>query len=60
VVGLLSIYPTVYFLKNRKGNANEVLSTPIVIIWMLRLELLLVFVIPFLAGLMAKGVGLTE
>ncbi|MCU0367973.1 MAG: DUF2214 family protein, partial [Cyclobacteriaceae bacterium] len=60
VVGLLSSYPTVYFIKNRKGDAAEVLSIPTVIIWMLRLELVLIFIIPLLAGLMAKGVGLSE
>jgi putative membrane protein len=60
VVGLLSIYPTVYFIKNRKGDAAEVLSIPAAIIWMLRLELMLIFIIPLLAGLMAKGVGLSE
>lgn len=60
IVGLLSIYPTVYFLKNRKGVEGELLSTPKVIIWMLRLELILIFIIPLLAGLMARGIGLTE
>jgi putative membrane protein len=60
VVGLLSIYPTVYFIKSRKGNATEVLNVPSAISWMLRLELALVFIIPMLAGLMAKGVGLSE
>ena len=60
VVGLLSIYPTVYFLRNRKGNENEVLTTPPVLTWMLRVELILIFVIPLLAGIMAKGVGLSE
>ncbi len=60
LVGLLSIYPTVYFIKNRKGDAAEVLSIPTVIIWMLRLELVLMLIIPLLASLMAKGVGLTE
>lgn len=60
VVGLLSIYPTVYFLRNRKGNENERIITPKAIIWMLRLELILIFVIPLFAGLMSKGVGLTD
>ncbi|MBX2964849.1 MAG: DUF2214 family protein [Cyclobacteriaceae bacterium] len=56
-IGLLSIYPTVFFLKNRKGNPEEVVHIPGVIFWMLRLELLLLFVIPLLAGLMAKSIG---
>jgi putative membrane protein len=57
-IGLLSIYPTVFFVKNRKGNPEELIKVPKAIFWMIRLELLLVFVIPILAGLMAKGVGL--
>jgi putative membrane protein len=56
-IGLLSIYPTVFFLKNRKGNAQERVTIPPAIFWMLRIELLLLFIIPLLAGLMAKGVG---
>ena len=57
MVGLLSIYPTVFFLKNRKGNPDEIVEIPRTVFWMLRLELLFLFVIPLLAGLMARGVG---
>jgi putative membrane protein len=57
LVGLLSIYPTIFFIRNRKGNASEVVQTPALIFWMLRIELLLLFIIPLLAGLMARGVG---
>jgi putative membrane protein len=57
IIGILSIYPTVYFIKNRKGDPNEILNVPKSIFWMLRLEILLLFVIPILAGLMAKGIG---
>jgi len=56
-VGLLSIYPTVFFIKNRKGNQTEVVTVPPLVVWMLRIELLLVAIIPLLAGLMARGVG---
>ncbi|MEY4930125.1 MAG: hypothetical protein RI909_849 [Bacteroidota bacterium] len=59
VVGLLSIYPTVFFIKNRKGQQDESVKIPKSIFWMLRLELLLIFIIPLLAGLMAKGIGLS-
>lgn len=58
VIGLLSIYPTVFFIKKRKGNPNELVTIPKSIFWMIRLELVLVFTIPLLAGLMAKGIGL--
>ena len=56
-VGLLSIYPTIFFIKNRKGNQMATVQIPNSIFWLLRLELLLLFVIPFLASLMARGVG---
>lgn len=56
-IGLLSIYPTIFFLKNRKGNPQEEVKIPSTIFWMLRLELALLFLIPMLAGLMARGVG---
>lgn len=56
-IGLLSIYPTVFFIKNRKGNPEERVKIPSLIFWMLRFELLLLFIIPLLAGLMAHGVG---
>jgi putative membrane protein len=58
-IGLFSIYPTVFFLKNRKGKAEELLPIPKIIFWLIRLELLLLFIIPLLAGLMARGIGLT-
>lgn len=57
-IGLLSVYPTVFFIKNRKGDPSELVSIPKSIFWMIRLELLLVFTIPILAGMMAKGIGL--
>jgi putative membrane protein len=58
-VGLLSIYPTIFFIRNRKGQPDESIKIPQAIFWMLRLELLLIFIIPFLAGLMSKGIGLS-
>lgn len=57
VIGLLSIYPTVFFLRQRKGEPTEVVAIPKSVFMMLRLELLLLFIIPLLAGLMAHGVG---
>ena len=58
IVGLLSIYPTVFFLKNRKGEDSEELVTiPKVIKVLIRIELLILFLIPLLATMMAKGIG---
>jgi len=56
-VSLLSISPTIFFIKQRKGNPDEIINIPSTIFWMLRLELLLLAIIPLLAGLMSHGVG---
>lgn len=57
IIGLLSIHPTVFFLKNRKGNPEEIVAIPKSVFWMVRIELLILFIIPLLAGLMSRGVG---
>ncbi|MEX1238096.1 MAG: DUF2214 family protein [Cyclobacteriaceae bacterium] len=57
MIGILSIYPTVFFIRNRKGAQGELVEVPSSIFWVLRIELLLLAVIPLLAGLMARGVG---
>lgn len=57
IVGLLSIYPTVFFSKNRKGAPDEMVAIPKRVKLFIRLELLLLFILPFLASTMAKGIG---
>jgi len=57
IVGLLSIYPTVFFLKQRKGDPDELIRMPSKIKMMIRIELLILFSIPLLATLMSKGIG---
>ncbi|HEX7016992.1 MAG TPA: DUF2214 family protein [Cyclobacteriaceae bacterium] len=57
LVGILSIYPTVFFIKQRKGPADESVNVPKSVFTLLRLELTLLVIIPLLAGLMARGVG---
>lgn len=57
LVALLSIYPTVFFIRNRKTE-HEKLVVPVAVIRLLRLELVLLAIIPVLAYLMARGVGL--
>lgn len=59
LVGLLSIYPTVFFIKQRKGPQDESVNIPGSVFTLLRLELLLLLIIPLLAGLMARGVGIS-
>lgn len=58
MVGILSIYPTIFFLRHRKGIADEPVIIPPAIRWSVRVEVMLLVVIPFLAGLMARGIGL--
>ena len=57
VVGLLSIYPTIFFIKNRKGNPLDIVAIPSIIVMLIRLELLILFITPLLATSMARGVG---
>jgi putative membrane protein len=57
VMALLSIYPTVFFIRNRKHPPGEV-AIPGVIIHLIRAELALLLIIPLLAVLMARGIGL--
>lgn len=56
-VGLISIYPTLFFLRQRKAQAEPIL-VPAGVIRALRIELILLALIPLLAFLMARGVGL--
>ncbi len=56
-VGVLSVFPTVFFLKNRKGNPDETVTVPRRIFHFLRLEIALLMLIPLLAGLMSRGLG---
>lgn len=57
LIGIMSIYPTVFFIRNRKGDQAELVTVPPAIFWLLRLELLFLALLPLLAGLMARGVG---
>jgi len=54
IIFLFSIYPTLYFRKSRK-LAQEIIQMPKMIIMSIRMQLLLVFIIPFLGVLIARG-----
>jgi putative membrane protein len=54
LVALLSIYPTMFFLKSRKST-SEFVEPPRVIIMLVRTSLLLVMILPFLGIMMAQG-----
>jgi putative membrane protein len=57
LLGLLSLPPTIYFLKNRKGEQNENLAIPNYVRICMWLEMAVLVVIPLCAVLMAKGIG---
>jgi putative membrane protein len=57
LLGISSIYPTVFFIKQRKGNPEEIIMIPEKLFWTLRFELLLILLIPLIAGMMARGIG---
>ncbi len=56
-MALLSIWPTVFFFKHRKGEASDWVEVPRRILLMVRLELALLVFIPLCAALMARGFG---
>ena len=55
VVGLLSIIPTVYFIRNGKGDQAATLTIPGRIRKLVIFQLLLLAIVPLLASLMANG-----
>lgn len=56
LMALLSVYPTTFFIKNRK-NELESLEIPSRIIMLLRVQLTLLVVMPLLGVLIAQGYG---
>lgn len=58
VVALLSIYPTIFFVRNRKLPEGQVVDVPGSVRRLLRAEIALVMLVPLLAVLMARGIGL--
>lgn len=57
IVGVISAYPSIFFGKQRKGDASEAVQIPKSLLWSVRAELLLLFLMPLLANLMARGIG---
>lgn len=56
-IALLSIYPTVFFIKNRKSVAESIV-VPTPLRALLRVQLVILCILPVLAFLMARGIGL--
>ena len=59
VIGLLSIYPTIFFIKNRKTKEDFV-DIPKRVIMYINIELILFILLPLLASLIAQGYGLGD
>ena len=57
LLALLSIYPTVFFIKHRRSEAESI-KVPKAVGVLIKLELVLLVFIPVLAFLMARGIGL--
>ena len=58
IMGILSIWPTRFLFKQRKGNPEELVDVPKKLVMFLRVELLIVFIMPLLGVLVARGVGI--
>lgn len=56
VMALLWIHPTRFFSKNRRA-IEDTITVPKSIVMVIRMELLLLVVLPLLAVLMARGYG---
>ena len=59
IIALISAYPTSFFVKHRKSDA-ETISVPHFIPILLKVELFLFLIIPILDYLMARGIGIPD
>lgn len=57
VIGILAIAPAVYFQRNKKGD-SETVAIPKYVIHLQRTQILVLLLLPFLAVLVSRGVGL--
>lgn len=60
VAVLLSIYPTIQFIKNRNTPEGGQAVYPGAISILMKIQLVILLVIPFLAVMMARGYGFKE
>lgn len=54
LVALLSIYPSIFYIKN-KNREEESITMPKMIIMLVRMQLAILFILPFLGTLIARG-----
>ncbi len=59
IVGGLSVVPTIFLKKNEKGDPEEEVTVPKKVITCLRVELLLLLLMPLLGSMVAYGIGLS-
>ena len=57
LLAFLSLPPTIFYFRNRKAKADEIIPVPGYVRVLIRIELFLLVVIPLCAVLMAKGIG---
>ena len=57
ILGILSVYPSIFFIKNRKKKDTRII-VPKSVLLLIRIELFILFLIPLLAVLMSKGYGM--
>ena len=57
LLGVLSIHPTLFFNRNKKKSLEEIIIIPLSVFWIVRIEILLLFLIPLCATIMARGLG---
>ena len=58
IIGILSAWPSVFLGKQRKGDSEETIEVPKSVTLSVRAEVLLLILMPLLASLMARGVGI--
>lgn len=56
-VGILSLPPTFFFIRERKGEESQIVQVPPYVRRCIQAELAILSIVPLLAVLMAKGVG---
>ena len=59
VIGLLSIAPTAFIIKNR-NYSDQIIPIPNHLIILIKLQVVLIPLLPLLAVMMARGIGYSE
>lgn len=57
ILGILSIFPSIFFMKHRKKEETQII-VPKAVFLLIRIELFILFLIPLLAVLMSRGYGM--